>query len=295
MVNGLYLNREINNIFIINNYAGNKKGKEFSLYLDNLPYECKAHNLIINSQKRGDIPGLVKYYSNIYRKATIYSVGGDGTLNEVVNGMNSFQKLAIIPTGTGNDFYRVYKEINGTKKIDIGMVNGRKFINLASVGLDAKIARDANIYKNKNKIKIAAYPVSIIKNIIKKEDFSTSLGDLTLLAVANGKYYGNGIPLNPFCNLNDGLLDVYKVDKIKRLQILKLLLEIYKGTHANNELVDYYQTDHLTISSDTNLIGNVDGEVFYAKNFEFKVIPKGLTVTTNVPVFIKDYVKTRIK
>lgn len=295
MVDGMYLNRDIKNIFIINNQAGNKKGRDFSLYLENLPFECKAQCLVINSKKRGDITELVKYYSNFYRNAIIYSVGGDGTLNEVVNGLSSSRKLAIIPTGTGNDFYRIYKEIRGTKKINIGMVNGHKFINIASVGLDAKIARDANIYKYKNRVKLAAYPASIIKNIIKKEDFSTSLGDLTLLAIANGKYYGNGIPLNPNYNLNNGLLDVYKVDKIKRLQMLKLLLEIAKGTHINDKLVNYYQTDCLTISSDTNLIGNVDGEIFYAKKFEFRVIPKGLTLTTDVPVFIKDYIKTRIK
>ena len=295
MVNGMYLNRDINNIFIVNNHAGNKKGRDFSLYLENLPFECKRQCLVVNSKKRGDISELVKYYCNLYKNATIYSVGGDGTLNEVVNGISSFQNLAIIPTGTGNDFYRAYKEIKGTKKIDIGMVNGRKFINIASVGLDAKIARDANIYKCKKNLKNSAYPISIIKNIIKKEDFSTSLGDLTLLAVANGKYYGNGIPLNPNYNLNDGLLDIYKVDKIKRLEILKLLLKIYKGTHTNDELVDYCQTNYLNISSDINLIGNVDGEIFYAKEFEFKVLPNGLTLTTDVPIFIKDYVKTRIK
>ena len=181
-----YFNKSIQNIFIVNNQTNRNKIRDFDNFLSTIPEEEKLKNLVLYTVGRTDATNLAKEYSNIYKNAIIYSVGGDGTLNEVINGINPNCKLAIIPLGTGNDFYRVYKEIQGTQKIDLGIVNNKKFINIASIGVDAEVANKANYYKCKGKFKNFEYYAGIIDSLIKNPNYNTSLGNITLLAVCNG-------------------------------------------------------------------------------------------------------------
>lgn len=285
-----YFNKSIQNIFIVNNQTNRNKIRDFGNFLSTISEEEKLKNLVLYTVGRNDAKRLAKEYSNIYKNAIIYSVGGDGTLNEVINGINPNCKLAIIPLGTGNDFYRVYKEIQGTQKIDLGIVNNKKFINIASIGVDAEVANKANYYKCKGKFKNFEYYAGIIDSLIKNPNYNTSLGNITLLAVCNGKYYGNNVPINPNYNLNDGKFEVYKASKLKRLEFLKLFLKIYQGNHFDNDLVDYFKTDNLQVISDKSIVCNVDGEIIYSNEFNFNVIKDGITLTNDTPEYIKKYV-----
>lgn len=285
-----YFNKNIQNIFIINGYSNRSKVKDFVNFLSTIPEEEKLKNMALYTVGRNDAKRLAKEYSNIYKNAIIYSVGGDGTLNEVINGINPNCKLAIIPLGTGNDFYRVYKEIEGTQKIDLGIVNNKKFINIASIGVDAEVANKANYYKCKGKFKNFEYYAGIIDSLIKNPNYNTSLGNITLLAVCNGKYYGNNVPINPNYNLSDGEFEVYKASKLKRLEFLKLFLKIYQGNHFDNDLVDFFKTDNLQVISDKSIVCNVDGEIIYSNEFNFNVIKDGITLTNDTPEYIKKYV-----
>lgn len=285
-----YFNKNIQNIFIINGQISRNKIRAFGNFLSTISEEEKLKNLVLYTVGRNDAKRLAKEYSNIYKNAIIYSVGGDGTLNEVINGINPNCKLAIIPLGTGNDFYRVYKEIEGTQKIDLGIVNNKKFINIASIGLDAEVANKANYYKCKGKFKNFEYYAGIIDSLIKNPNYNTSLGNITLLAICNGKYYGNNVPINPNYNLSDGEFEVYKASKLKRLEFLKLFLKIYQGNHFDNDLVDYFKTDNLQVISDKSIVCNVDGEIIYSNEFNFNVIKDGITLTNDTPEYIKKYV-----
>ena len=285
-----YFNKNIQNIFIINGQISRNKIRAFGNFLSTISEEEKLKNLVLYTVGRNDAKRLAKEYSNIYKNAIIYSVGGDGTLNEVINGINPNCKLAIIPLGTGNDFYRVYKEIQGTQKIDLGIVNNKKFINIASIGLDAEVANKANYYKCKGKFKNFEYYAGIIDSLIKNSSYDTSLGNITLLAICNGKYYGNNVPINPNYNLKDGEFEVYKANKLKRLEFLKLFLKIYQGNHFDNDLVDYFKTDNLQVISDKSIVCNVDGEIIYSNEFNFNVIKDGITLTNDTPEYIKKYV-----
>lgn len=285
-----YFNKSIQNIFIVNNQTNRNKIRDFGNFLSTISEEEKLKNLVLYTVGRNDAKRLAKEYSNIYKNAIIYSVGGDGTLNEVINGINPNCKLAIIPLGTGNDFYRVYKEIQGTQKIDLGIVNNKKFINIASIGVDAEVANKANYYKCKGKFKNFEYYAGIIDSLIKNPNYNTSLGNITLLAVCNGKYYGNNVPINPNYNLSDGEFEVYKASKLKRLEFLKLFLKIYQGNHFDNDLVDYFKTDNLQVISDKSIVCNVDGEIIYSNEFNFNVIKDGITLTNDTPEYIKKYV-----
>lgn len=286
-----YFNKNIQNIFIINGNSNTNKNKikDFVNFLSTIPEEEQIKNMVLYTVRRNDATILAKEYSDIYKDAVIYSVGGDGTLNEVVNGINLDSKLAIIPLGTGNDFYRVYKEINGTQKIDLGVVNNKKFINIASIGLDAEVANKANYYKYKKKFRNFEYYAGIIDTLFKNPSYDTSLGNITLLAICNGKYYGNNIPINPNYNLNDGQFEVYKVSKLKRLEFLKLFLKIYQEEHFNNELVDHFKINNLKVTSEKNLICNVDGEIIYSNEFNFKIIKNAINLTNDIPEYLKRY------
>lgn len=224
-------------LFIINPKAG--KGKSLQL-IPEIEEAFKGTNeefIIEITERIGHATELVRNYVNRdnYR---IYAVGGDGTLNEVLNGMvNSESCLGVIPSGSGNDFIRsVYKEklvrntirdtINGDiKPIDLGKVDGRYFINISSIGIDAEVV------DNVKSIKICpfisgkiAYILSAIITILmyKYRDIQLIIDTKevkiknTLLAIANGRYYGGGMRVAPDADLQDGLLDICAIDRLNK-------------------------------------------------------------------------------
>ncbi len=273
-------------VFIVNPIAGNGKALRIGKTLEIV---CKVENLdyeIIYTTGPGHAKDIAKQKSEKYDDAIIYSVGGDGTLNEVVNGIiNSNVILGVIPGGSGNDFYKMIEEKKELfKKIDVGKVNGRYFINIASLGLDAKIAKRANEIKSKYISRPLIYYFSIISELIKlesinlKTDEESKRKNLTMLSVCNGSYYGGGIKIAPSASLTSGLFEVYEVSKMKRLQTLKLLMLLLKGQHENSEYVNHWKTNSLVVESNVPLICNVDGEIIKDQKFVFEKIEDGLNL-----------------
>ena len=283
-------------IFIYNPISGNGKANKFIFNLKN--YATEDGYLqdieVIPTSKPGEAIRLASACSSCFPTSTIYIVGGDGTLNEIINGISPNVKLGIIPAGSGNDFYRVYEQINGTKKINLGIVNERKFINIASLGIDAKMADTANRIKQSDN-KSLAYPRAIIEEIIKYKPTMMKIDDIesvrTILTVCNGKYYGNGFPMNPDYNLSDGFLNVISAGKLSRRQIVVLLLNILREKHLKSPRVMFSKEKNITVESDIPLLCNVDGEIFRDTKFNFSVIEDGATVTTEVPQYVKKAIK----
>lgn len=289
-------------IFIVNPASGKGKALDF---VENLEIMAKDEGKdneieILETTRKGHATAIANYYSNKRKYSakyiTIYSVGGDGTLNEVINGMNSTTKLGIIPAGSGNDFYRIYEKIEGTKTIDLGIVNDRKFINIASLGIDAKMANRANEIKSGDGIKLLSYPRAIIEEIMKYKplelNINGELNECSLFTLCNGKYYGSGFPMNPNYDLNNGLLNMITAGKLTRREIIVLLLKILKETHLESPKVSFMKGSNLTIESKKEILCNVDGEIIKGKTFEFGVIKDGITLTTDVPQYVKRAIKT---
>ena len=213
----------------------------------------------------------------------IYSVGGDGTLNEVINGIiDGKSKLGIIPIGSGDDFYKSFKE-NSTDKIDVGCINNSKyFINIASVGLDANIADNANYLKENNYPNNSVYILSLIKNYFRFKPVETKINGkdntITLLAVCNGMYYDNGFKMAPNANLSDGKFDIYKASDMNKIKLLNVLIKLLKGTHSTDNTIDYSLSDKIKIESEIPLMYNVDGEIIKEKSTEIKLVPKSITL-----------------
>lgn len=220
----------------------------------------------------------------------VYSVGGDGTLNEVVNGIAKGKcKLGIIPTGSGNDFYRTLKEAQTENvRLDLGKVNGRYFINIASVGMDAETCNNAN--KIKSKIKLhSSYYLALIhtfltfksKSLKLKIDKNVYAGDYIIAAICNGKYYGGGFKIAPVASFDDTQFDIYLVSKASKFKLIKILLALLKSEHEKYNEVRKYTGKNITITSENNLIVNIDGEITISKNIEIEMIEDALIIYNN--------------
>ena len=220
----------------------------------------------------------------------VYSVGGDGTHNEVVNGIAKGKcKLGIIPTGSGNDFYRTLKEAQTENvRLDLGKVNGRYFINIASVGMDAETCNNAN--KIKSKIKLhSSYYLALIhtfltfksKSLKLKIDKNVYAGDYIIAAICNGKYYGGGFKIAPVASFDDNQFDIYLVSKASKFKLIKILLALLKSEHEKYNEVRKYTGKNITITSENNLIVNIDGEITISKNIEIEMIEDALIIYNN--------------
>ena len=276
-------------VFIVNPIAGNGKaikiGKALEEICDseNLNYEL-VYTTGINSARE-----LARKYCSEYRENIVYAVGGDGTLNEVVNGIvNSDTILGVIPAGTGNDFYKMIKTNSGDiVKIDIGKVNERYFVNIASLGIDAKIAARANALKSKIVASNLSYYLSILLEIINLESIELKIDEgsknknVTMMAVCNGAYYGGGFNIAPNASIHDGMFDIYEVAEMNRLQALKLFRLLIKKEHETSDLINHWKTDYLKVESSIPLICNIDGEIIVDNKFIFDNIENGIHLMCN--------------
>ncbi|RRC94283.1 diacylglycerol kinase family lipid kinase [Erysipelotrichaceae bacterium OH741_COT-311] len=281
-------------IFIINPESGqgealaNKDLIESVALRYNIPYQ------ILLTQYKGHATTLA---SNINPKEniTVYSVGGDGTLFEIVQGLDPSIPLGIIPCGSGNDFFRsldiqynnledlLIKLITGeTMPIDIGTCLHHRFINCTSCGLDAEI-NDAATKLIRKKIvpKKIAYMAATLKAIIRPTYYPLTITidnlelqkECLLISIMNGKYYGGGFTPAPDAKLNDGLLDICIVEKMPYLKILKLLPKYLKGKHQGTPGILNYQGKKITITSDKKIMFESDGECYLASKEEITLHP----------------------
>lgn len=284
-------------LFIINPIAG--KGKTLRLVPEITEYcESKGYEYEIA------ITEYPKHATEIARMHSssgslrIYSVGGDGTLNEVLNGMaGSGSRLAAIPSGSGNDFIKsligaappknlVESAVEGTERlIDYVKVNDKFFINIASIGFDAEVAYQAGYLKKLPFVSGSlAYILGIFTAILKcsnhpmkiKVDDTLLSSKTLLIAVGNGNYYGGGMLALPNASIDDGLLDICHVEAMKRSKILKLFPKYMKGLHAPIKGVHFYRGKKVEISLDKPIPMNLDGEILLAQKAVFEIYPKSL-------------------
>ncbi len=270
-------------IFIINPISGKNKGIEVGKVIDNYCKELGVDYKIIYTTKDMRADKIASNFKN-NENAIIYSVGGDGTLNEVVNGIaNSKVSLSIIPSGTGNDFYKSLRDFNGDK-IDLCKVNDKYFINIASVGLDAEVADYANTLKDKH-IK-GSYYLSLLKTFFtykpKKICIDEDEKRITLFTVCNGMYYGGGFKIDPRASLDGGRLDIVEAEAMNKFQILGVLSKLSSGKHLESPNIKFYNVKDISITSNVPLICNVDGEIISNTKLDFSIMEKGINYSNDI-------------
>lgn len=277
-------------IFIVNPQAGGGKSLRIAKNIAKVCEEDGLEYLIHFTKSEMDATRITEGYKD--SECIIYSVGGDGTMNEVVNGIvGSKNLLAVIPAGSGNDFCRTLESIDRIEMpIDIGKINDRYFINVACVGIDGDIADNAQRIMKKIKVPPSQiYNIGIIYTFIKYKfkqleltlDGILKRDRFTLLAICNGAYYGGGFNIAPKANLCDGLFDVYYVNKISKFRIPFCVLKLSKGKHEKLKIVNKKQSEYIKIKSEEEVVCNVDGECMYGKEFEIQIIRDGVRLYNN--------------
>ncbi|MFP4642606.1 MAG: diacylglycerol/lipid kinase family protein [Dehalococcoidia bacterium] len=242
----------------------------------------------------------------------VVSVGGDGTMNEIVNGLHDAGGLAntmlgIINTGTGCDYVRTigiprsYKEacqrlINPRKLVaDLGIMDfmsnrqmvSRLFVNFAGLGVDAEIVR-ATTQKFKSLGSTLSYLMGLLVTLLsyRNKDISITVDGESKQArvcevlMCNGRYGGGGMLTAPNADLTDGLLDVLTVGDLSRPGILRSLHRIYKGTHLTHPRVTMQRGKEIEIQSSQQMLLQADGELVGEAPARFHVLPAALTVAT---------------
>ena len=279
-------------VFIINPKAGKGKGLEL---IGRIRENFKTP-IILRTCYPGHATELASEYAQ--PDTIIYSIGGDGTLNEVINGVASSEHaletaVAVVPYGSGNDFlkeltdikdpvkllerYRAQKE----KSIDLGMINGRYFIGVASVGFDATVTYNARKYKRLPLIGgELSYLISVFMTIIRLKSYVVLLGidgnqpirkRMLFTTMANGCHYGGGMKPAPNALIDDGMLDFCVVDKAPRWKVLLLLPKYIRGKHASFKEVNMYRGKSIVIKGTYPLPINIDGEVIWSKKIDVQV------------------------
>lgn len=230
----------------------------------------------------------------------IVAMGGDGTVNEVANGiLGSDVALAVIPAGTGNDFVRMLGIPSdplqavallsrpAERRVDIGRVaNQRCFVNGLGIGIDAQVARDVLAMERLRGA--AAYIYAAVKEVFRFEAFPIRIEAADTseewrclsVGVANGKYCGGGFMLAPRAAVDDGLIDVAAIGDFPKAERLLRLPQARAGKHLQLPEVRYVQAQRATLSSDAKLIAHMDGEPYDLPRGSFSVTvePKALRV-----------------
>lgn len=231
----------------------------------------------------------------------IIAAGGDGTLNEVVNGMaglNTLPPLGVFPMGTTNDFARAmgisrrwedYCDLvieNKTRPIDIGRVNGRHFINIAGGGTLTELTYEVPS-KLKTLIGQLAYYVKGVEKmvslsptqlIIDAEGYDTVEGEFMLFLIANSNSVGGFEKLAPDARIDDGLLDVIAVKKCNLAEFIRLVSLALRGDHLDDPHVAYFKTPRMAVTSPGQVQLNLDGELGGELPGVFEVLPQHLHI-----------------
>lgn len=242
----------------------------------------------------------------------VVATGGDGTVNEVAAGVleagsDRATAVAVVPYGTANDFAAGMGVVKGQPlealqlaltgpviRIDLGRVNQRVFVNVASGGFGAEVTTQTPA-PLKKMLGGVAYSLMGLITVAKMDPypcrFSTADGqveeaDLLLMSVGNGRLAGGGYSVAPHAALNDGLLDIVLVRDGDLAELTLALPELLDLSANSNRLVTYRQSSAFWLECDRPFQLSVDGESYRDMRFEFDVLPQALplVVGPNAPV-----------
>jgi diacylglycerol kinase (ATP) len=240
----------------------------------------------------------------------VVAVGGDGTVNEVANGIlhstsSSNTSLGVVSTGTGSDFARsvgiprdytvACSFLTSSRRllIDVGVVEykskgqslQRFFINAAGVGFDAAVVK-ATERLPKYFGGTIPYVAGLLRTLSGYQNKSVvvHLGNkvevkrILSVVVANGCYFGGGMYMAPQAKLNDSLLDVMTVGDIGKFELLKALPMVYKGTHISHPKVRMEKATHIIIESSERFLVHADGELLGEGPASLWLMPAALSI-----------------
>ena len=239
------------------------------------------------------------------RAQLLVAVGGDGTVNEVVNGLvgTTGADLAVIPRGTGVDFVRTFgipTDLGGAvaaavsgevRAIDLGRCTYRAwsgaveascFANVASAGMSGAIAKRVNeserglaktSYLMATLSVFARWQNTVVRVSVDGESRSGPMHDVI---VANCRYFGAGMKICPDAEPDDGLFDTLLIGDVTKLDLVRTMPKIYRGTHLPHPKAELLRGAVVEVDADVHLPVELDGEQPGTTPARFEVLPKAL-------------------
>ncbi|MDX9811105.1 MAG: diacylglycerol kinase family lipid kinase [Bacteroidales bacterium] len=297
---------------IVNPNAGNGKGGRDWKRISRIFERHGISAVIKMTTKKGDAIELSRQaVAEGFRN--LISIGGDGTLNEIINGIftqdycrPSDITIGMIPVGTGNDWGRMFgiplvyagavSIISEGRKMmhDIGVISyyqgetrhERFFINIAGIGYEAMVVEKTNRQKEKGRSNKVLYLLNLVMSLISFRktqvemviDGIKSSGRIFSINVGNGRYCGGGMRQTPDALPDDGLLDITVIREMGRLEVIRNLKLLYDGTILSHPKIDGYRSNNLTVDSKSLLYAEADGESLGHNPFTFRIIPSAINI-----------------
>lgn len=227
----------------------------------------------------------------------IVAIGGDGTLSEIVNGIGeSGVTMYFVPCGTGNDLARslpfskdpaeaFVQQLDGVPaRMDIGQINDTYFLNISGAGFDVEVLRQVDNYKHLGH-GLKPYLLGLIAALKNFRPFSCQLlldgqefaRRLTILSVANGRYFGGGMCPAPGADLADGEFEVVLIDKLPRFAVPFLLPFFILGKHTHLPPVKVCKCREVLVRSEGMTV-NIDGELKNMNEARYRILPGALRI-----------------
>lgn len=278
---------------IVNPKAGKGKAlktlEKVKACFDNSGIEYEVHT----TEKPLHATEITRELNEKREKLDLVIIGGDGTFNEVLNGITNFETVTVgfVPSGTGNDYVRGAKIPTDTdaalKRIIVGKTGYTDFIdmgdkrclNVAGGGMDTDVlVRYAEMKHFSGKIK---YYIALL-HVLLKLDFHKIIFSVDgsepvekkvfLMSIANGVYIGGGMPISPNSDVNDGYLDVVIVNELKRGKVLGLLMKFLNGgKHIEEPVTEVYRCKEARVEILDWGKTQADGEVMDRKVLDCKI------------------------
>ncbi len=262
-------------------------------------HSCHATELAISS--------ICKGYRNIL------VIGGDGTLNEAVNGIflqdreaPATMRIGVISVGTGNDWQKMYsipasykgkvdtiktgrifmQDVGKVEFSESGMSQSRYFVNAAGLGFDAAVTLSTNELKENGRKGTLLYMLCLLKTLLKYKSSFINFSidnlkyeeDILSITLGIGRYNGGGMMQVPNAIPDDGLFDITVIKNISRGSVLRNISRLYNGTILGHPRIHGYQGKEISVTSIPPVTVEVDGESLGTSPFHFSIIPKSLRV-----------------
>lgn len=300
-------------LIIVNPNAGSKKGeKEWPKIYKYFQQRGFDFTCVFTEHRDHATQLTIEKIDAGYRNFVV--VGGDGTLNEVLNGIFLQQKvtpvdisLGMIPVGTGNDWCRMFEIPFDYKKAvdilkqkrpfiqDVGKISyfkkdklqTRYFMNVAGMGYDALVAKKTNLLKEKGKGTPLAYlyfvfaglfQYKFMEGVIEIDDRTVFKGEIFSMNVGICKFNGGGMKQVPNAIPDDGLMDVTLIKKTSKLKVFRYARKLFDGTLVDLPIVNTYRGKTIRMRSTGKIYLEADGESLGHTPFVYEIIPRCLKV-----------------
>ena len=298
-------------VFIINPAAGSGNDfRELMAGIDDLKEKATDDVSVYETRGVGDAEVFVRKTMEDHPSDMLFvACGGDGTLNEVLNGARGFEGavISVYPSGTGNDFVRNFPEAGDFKDpaaiaggnevlcdaIEVsGIIDGkyqtRLCANMINIGFDANVVeKTAEVKKKPLFSGSTAYLAAVFSTLIRKKGADLRIiadgrtladGEILLTSLANGSYCGGGVMSNPYASLQDGTVDMSVIKNMSRTRFLRLFPKYQKGVHLElpgiEKIITNVKAKEVTISPfNGTMTVSIDGEISHDGELKIKALP----------------------